>query len=460
MFIHFFCVILILFTFSVSGEVLDLEFLITESIKKSEGVQAEDFRSEKAVYERKSTAMKFFPKTSVELKMLDLSYYPEPKPMMIDVSPVIDVLNESINESSPIPIDFPESLPPVEAPIEMPDHQRQLEVKLIQPVTNLWEIYQGYKAKDLVSEVHKLKATLKKEEVRRTVTGYYHTYNMVGEVLELIKETENQFERYERTAKKFIDSGMSDRQPLLKIKVEQASVAVEKEKYSGLRSVIKSAIALMIERDEKTFEIKSEKPLFVKLNTTPDQLVSRQAESRLEYKLLMKSDEIRDRLDKISLQPLMPQIAFTLGFRKNWDHTYIDPEGLFFIGGVLNWNFGFPTAGIYFDTKAVKAESIAIKLDNIKIKKDMELQARKLHAEISLLEKTIELNTRQIEAAEESLRIEEAKFEKQMTTETELLNTSLILRKARTEKISNLYRHSIAVAQLSSITGVSSGLFR
>ncbi len=449
-----FLIFLFTTTFSISGEILDLEFLISEGIKKSESVRAEDFRREKAAYERKSTAMKFFPGTSVELKMFDLSYYPEPKPMMVDVGPVIDLLDETINESSPIPIDFPESLPPVEVPIEMPDHQRQLELMLVQPVTNLWEIYQGYKAKDLVYEIQGMKVALKKEEVRRNVINYYYTYSMIGEVLELIKETEEQIERYKKTARKFIDSGMSDRQPLLKIKVEQASVAAEKEKYSGLRSVIKSAIALMIEKDERTFEIKEEKPLFARLNLSRDETVLKQAEHRPEYKLLLKSDEIRDRLDKMSLQPLIPQVAFTLGFRKNWDYTYIDPEGVFFIGGVLRWDFGFPTAGSYFDRKAVKAESIAIKLDNIKLKKDMELQARKLHSEIAVLEKTIELNERQIEAAEESLRIEEAKFEKQMTTETDLLNASLMLRKARTERISNLYRHSIAISELSSITGI------
>ncbi len=451
---YIFFVVLILSTFSINGEVLDLEFLIAESIRMSESVRAEDLRREKTAYERKSTAMKFFPKTSVELKMLDLSYYPEPQPMMVDVGPVIDVLDETINESSPIPIDFPETIPPVEVPIEMPSHQRQLELMLVQPVTNLWEIYQGYKAKDLLHEIQKLKVTLKKEEILRTVTAYYYTYNMAGEVLELLKETESQLDRYKRTAKSFIDSGMSDRRPLLKIKVEQASVAAEKEKYFGLKAVIKSAIALMIERDETTFEIKSEKPLFVKLNTSPGELVARQTEQRPEYKLLVKSDGIRDRLDKMSLQPLIPQVAFTLGFRKNWDYTYIDPEGVFFIGGVLSWDFGFSAAGNYFNTRAVKVESIATKLDNIKLQKDMQLQARKLHSEIAVLEKTIELNERQIEAAEESLRIEEAKFEKQMTTETELLNSSLMLRKAKTEKISNLYKHSIAVIELSSITGI------
>ncbi|HNW82068.1 MAG TPA: TolC family protein [bacterium] len=440
--------------FSLSAEVLDLETLLTESVKNSETVKAQISKEKVAVNDRKKVAMNFFPKTSVEVKLLELVYTSDPEPIKIDISGLMPLLEGSINQSSPIQIDLPDTVPPIEKTLEMPDHQRTLDLTLIQPVTQLWEIYQGYKARDLKAGIEKLKTELSSEKIKREVRGYYYTYSMLGEVLKLIEESEHQLDRYEVTATSYYNSGLIDLRPVNKIKVERAALAIEKEKYVGARSVIKTAISLIIERDENSFEIKSEPPVFNKIVSDSSMLAEEQKNTRIEMKMIKKNDEIRGRLDKVAVQSFIPQLGFTLGFKQNWDPTVVSPEGIFFVGGVLKWDFGIETAKSYFDYQMVKAESVATKLDNARLIKDMTLQIKKLHSDISVLEKTIELNQVKIESATENLRIEEGKYEKQMTTETDLLNASLMVRIAKTEEISSLYRHMMAMLELSGITSL------
>ncbi|HRZ80123.1 MAG TPA: TolC family protein, partial [bacterium] len=341
--------ITLFFAFSAGAEVLDLDTVIDESIRNSETVKAQLSKEKVAENDRKKVAMNFFPKTSVEVRLLELVYTEDPEPITIDISGLMPLLEGSINQSSPIQIDLPDTVPPIEKELELPDHQRTLDLTLVQPVTQLWEIYNGYKARDLKADIEKLKTELSKEKIKREVRKFYHTYNMLSQVLKLIDESEKQLDRYEIMAASFYDNGLADSRALNKIKVERAALAIEKEKYTGSMSVIKTAISLMTGRDEKSFEIKEELPVLNKIAKDPDIIADMQKETRIEMKMIERNDKIRGRLDNIAVQSFIPQIGFTMGFKQNWDPTVVNPEGIFFVGGVFKWDFGIETAKSVFD---------------------------------------------------------------------------------------------------------------
>jgi len=423
----------LLFCITVSGEKLNLEQLIAESVKNSEKVKIQSARFDKSVNERKSVAMNFLPKTKIDIKLLELKYAPEPDPLTLDIAPLMGLM---------------------EVPLEVPQHQRKLDVTLVQPLSQLWGIYHGYKARQLTSEIQKMKMELTKNQIEIQVTEYFLTYNMINDVLELLDETDKQLNRYVFTTESFIEKGLTDKRGLLKIKIEKAKVAKEREKYEGLQSIIKTALSYLIERDEKTFEIDAFEPKITEIDKDISYIVDAQKKTRMEFKLLGKSDEIRDHVDKRSYQQFVPQIAFTMGFKKDWDYTVINPEGVFFVGGVLSWGFGVDTAQAFFDYKSVKAESVVTKLKNIKLRKDMALQIRKMFVDIKVLEKTILIDQSQVDCAKENIRIEEEKYKNQMTSETDLLSAVLNLKKAETSKISNKYQHEIILKKIILTSGI------
>ncbi len=446
------CLLTIL-VFGLNAEELGIDEIISIAIENSEAIKAEDTKSGKDEYERKAVVMRFFPTISHEAKLLKLEYFPEPEKLTVDLSPVVGMLEQSINSSLPINIDLPDQLPPMEIDLGVPTHQRTLDLTLVQPLTPLCGIYQGYKALELKSEISKLKSELTKDKIKLEIVKVYNSYNMLSDILKLLDESFEQLERYEKNAEKFHKAGLIDETALYKIKVERAALEVEKEKYMGNQSVIKAALAMFMNREENSFEIKYDKPEFREITKSEDEIIEAQASNRTEMLMLNKKTEIQERLNKQAIQKFIPQVGLTFGFKKNWDSTLINPEGIMFFGAVARWEFGFDTARQYFEYQAVKASSVSTELENIKLKKDMTLQVKKLMADIKVLEKAIEQNKTQIEAAEVTRKIQEAKYEKQMTTETELLNSQLMVKKSKTEEIANLYKYKTALDELAIITG-------
>lgn len=444
---------LFVISLNLTAEELGIDEIISIAIENSEAIKAEDSKSGKDKYEKKAVFMRFFPTISLEVKLLKLEYFPKPDELTVDLSPMMGLLEQSINSSSPIPIDLPDQLPPLKKDLGFPDYQRTLDLTLVQPLTPLWGIYQGYKALELKSEISKLKSELTKDKIKLEIVKIYNSYNMLSDILKLLDESFEQLDRYEKNAEKFHKAGLIDETALYKIKVERAALEVEKEKYLGNQSVIKAALAMFMNRDEESFEIKYDKPEFREITKSEDEIIEAQANNRTEMLMLNKNSEIQERLNKQAIQKFIPQVAFTFGFKKNWDYTLINPEGVLFFGAVARWEFGFDTARQYYEYQAVKASSVSTELENIKLKKDMTLQVKKLMADIKVIEKALEQNKTQIESAEVTRKIQEAKYEKQMTTETELLNAQLMVQKSKTEEIANLYKYKTALDELAIITG-------
>jgi outer membrane protein TolC len=445
--------LLLTISLNLTAEELGIDEIISIAIENSEAIKAEDTKSGKDEYEKKAVFMRFFPTISLEAKLLKLEYFPEPDKLTVDLSETVQQLGEAINASSPIPINLPTELPPKEIDLGVPTHQRTLDLTVVQPLTPLWGIYHGYKALELKSEITKLKSELTKDKIKLEIVKIYNSYNMLSDILKLLDESFEQLDRYEKNAEKFHKAGLIDETALYKIKVERAALEVEKEKYLGNQSVIKAALAMFMNRDEESFEVKYDKPEFREITKSEDEIIEAQASNRTEMHMLDKNTEIQEHLNKRAIQNFIPQVGLTFGFKKNWDSTLINPEGVMFFGAVARWEFGFDTARQYYEYQAVKASSVSTELTNIKLKKDMTLQVKKLMADIKVLEKALEQNKTQIESAEVTRKIQEAKYEKQMTTETELLNAQLMVKKSKTEEIANLYKYKIALDELAIITG-------
>ena len=445
--------LLLAISLNLTAEELGIDEIISIAIENSEAIKAEDSKSGKDEYEKKAVFMRFFPTISLEAKLLKLEYFPEPEKLTVDLSDTVKELGEAINSSIPIQIDLPTELPPKEIDLGVPTHQRTLDLTVVQPLTPLWGIYHGYKALELKSEISKLKSELTKDKIKLEIVKIYNSYNMLSDILKLLDESFEQLDRYEKNAEKFHKAGLIDETALYKIKVERAALEVEKEKYLGNQSVIKAALAMFMNRDEESFEVKYDKPEFREITKSEDEIIEAQASNRTEMHMLDKNNEIQEHLNKRAIQNFIPQVGLTFGFKKNWDSTLINPEGVMFFGAVARWEFGFDTARQYYEYQAVKASSVSTELTNIKLKKDMTLQVKKLMADIKVLEKALEQNKTQIESAEVTRKIQEAKYEKQMTTETELLNAQLMVKKSKTEEIANLYKYKTALDELAIITG-------
>ena len=180
-------------------------------------------------------------------------------------------------------------------------------------------------------------------------------------------------------------------------------------------------------------------------------------DNRLEYKLLEKSENVYEYSEMMAAQPLIPTLALVAGYKKNWDAGGSSPENTLFIGGTLSWSIGFDWGKTAFDIKQSKHKKVQTRLENAATKKQLSLQLTQLENDVEIKAMAIEISKREIESAEENLRIEEDKYKAKMTTETDLLNASISLRSAKLGLLTALYEHEVALHTLAITIGTEYG---
>ena len=277
---------------------------------------------------------------------------------------------------------------------------------------------------------------------------------MVERLGTLLSETVKQLDLYQKQAQNFVDAGMTDKRAVLKVKLEKAKIDKEIQNVEGSKLLLRRALALLMNRTMESFELSYGEADFVAANAEIETLFGMQEKNRAELKMLEKLELINDNLTDIAIQPFIPMIALTGGYKHNFDASSMSPEGTFFVGGVLSWEFGFDTMKQYNSFQKVRSEKVKTKLANIDARKQMRLQVTQLYTDLMVKEKEIGIAQASIEAAAENLRIEESKYQEKMTTETDLLAASLQERQAKTSYITAVFQYKIALRKLAGTIGV------
>lgn len=429
----FFRVIMVLAVFVsvLHAETIDLDMCISEALEKSDSIKGRKSSVEALSYDAKSTYYNFFPTVDISYKYMKLEYYNKPDPIVLPISD-----------------------PPVQFGFPLPEWQNSFEISAVQPITSLWAINRGYSAKKLATEIERMRLTLDSNQLRTKIVELYNSYQLLDEVSKLLDDTTVFLKRYKDTANNFVTEGMSDKRAVLKIDIELERVAKEKQNAEGQKAVIKTAIALFIDRDEESFTLISGNRRYSVISKSYQDLVDIQKNNRPEIKMLKNADEISEMISQASLSPFLPTVALALGYKNDFEATSLSPEGTFYFGGVISWDIGSDFISNYYTYKKSRADKIRTKFDGEASKKQMLVQLKSVYSDILVRESEIVLSGKEIIEAEENLRIEENKYNEKMTTETDLLNALLNLKKANTSLISAYYNHKTALHSMANMLGV------
>ncbi len=414
-------------------EALTLEQCIAITLRESEALRSSAASEEASRFDADVTFWNFFPTTSINVNYLKL--YFEPEPETIEMPSIPGILDLS-------------------SAFEIPRWARSLDITIAQPITPLWSVWKGHDAKQLAADIAAFKRQANSAQIAAKTAEYFYSYLMLDRLEGLITDTEKQLERYAAQAQNFVDAGLTDRRAVLKVSIEQARLAKEKEQVRGNKALVRRALALFMNRPEESFSLDYHEADFVPLALGKTELGKLQDEHRPEIRMLERLDRIAGDLADIAIQPLVPTLALTGGYKHNFDSSLVSPEGTFFVGAVLSWNFGFDTLKNIAGYRKARSEKTATLLANIDARKQMDLQLSLLHTELLVKEKEIAIAQASIEAATENLRIEEAKYQEKMTTETDLLAANLQERQAKTSYITAIFQYKSALWKLAAVIGV------
>lgn len=420
----------------MAQERLTLDQCIAESLKESELLRSADASFEAAQYDADSTFWSFFPTATVSANYLKLYFEPEPEEIVMPVIPGMSDLSSAF---------------------AIPEWSRTVDITVSQPVTPLWSVWKGHDAQKLAADIEKLKKSSTADQIAVKSAEYFYSYLMVERLGGLLSETVKQLDLYEKQAQNFVDAGMTDKRAVLKVKLEKAKIDKEIQNVEGSKLLLRRALALLMNRTMESFELSNSEPDLVTAQADIDALFAMQEKNRAELKMLEKLELINDSLTDLAIQPFIPMIALTGGYKHNFDASSMSPEGTFFVGGVLSWEFGFDTMKQYNSFQKARSEKVKTKLANIDARKQMRLQVTQLYTDLMVKEKEIGIAQASIEAATENLRIEESKYQEKMTTETDLLAASLQERQAKTSYITAVFQYKIALRKLAGTIGVPVG---
>ena len=423
--------ILVMFAcFSAAAETFSLEECIERSLKESEKIKAMQESEEAAKSGKDGTVFSFLPTATLDAGIQWMKYKPEQGEM--------NVAGMSI-------------------PVSFPDKSRTLGITVVQPITPLWSVSYGYKSLETAEDIAKLQRELSEDQLKLEVMNLFYNYQLLNESMEILNETKEQLQKYYEQAKNFYDAGVVDKRSVLKIEIEMTRLEQQIQTVIGNTNLIKKNIGILINAPADSFELKKKEVSENNLSADNSQLEKIMLDNRLEYKLLEKSENVYEYSEMMSAQPLIPTLALVAGYKKNWDAGGSSPENTLFIGGQLSWSIGFDWGKTAFDIKQSKHKKVQTRLENAATRKQLSLQLTQLENDVEIKAMAIEISKREIESAEENLRIEEDKYKAKMTTETDLLNASVSLRSAKLGLLTALYEHEVALHTLAITIGTEYG---
>ena len=423
--------ILVMFAcFSAAAETFSLEECIERSLKESEKIKAMQESEEAAKSGKNGTVFSFLPTATLDAGVQWMKYKPEQGEM--------NVAGMSI-------------------PVSFPDKSRTLGITVVQPITPLWSVSYGYKSLETAEDIAKLQRELSEDQLKLEVMNLFYNYQLLSESMEILNETKEQLQKYYEQAKNFYDAGVVDKRSVLKIEIEMTRLEQQIQTVVGNTNLIKKNIGILINVPADSFELKKKEVTENNLSADNTQLEKIMLDNRLEYKLLEKSESVYEYSEMMAAQPLIPTLALVAGYKKNWDAGGSSPENTLFIGGQLSWSIGFDWGKTAFDIKQSKHKKVQTRLENAATRKQLSLQLTQLENDVEIKAMAIEISKREIESAEENLRIEEDKYKAKMTTETDLLNASISLRSAKLGLLTALYEHEVALHTLAITIGTEYG---
>ena len=427
--------VLILFAcFYAAAETLSLEECIDRTLKESDKIKAMQESEEAAKSGKDGTVFSFLPTATLDVA---LNWMPKYNPE--GVTGIDPTTGQQYTKP-------------------YPEKKRTLGITVVQPITPLWSVSYGYKSLETAEDVAKIQRELSEDQLKLEVMNLFYNYQLLNESMEILNETKEQLQKYYEQAKNFYDAGVVDKRSVLKIEIEMAKLEQQMQTVKGNTNLIKKNMAILINVPMNSFELEKTEVSEKTLSADNSQLEKIMLDNRLEYKLMEKSEKVYEYSEMISAQPLIPTIALVAGYQKNWDGPASQqPEDTVFLGGQLSWNIGFDWGKTAFDIKQSKHKKVQTKLENAATKKQLSLQLTQLENDVEIKAIAIEISKREIESAEENLRIEEDKYKAKMTTETDLLAASVSLRSAKLGLLTAMYEHEVALHTLAITIGAEYG---
>ena len=306
-------------------------------------------------------------------------------------------------------------IPPLS--MEMLKKGKTAGVTLVQPVFMGGRIVNGNKLANIGKQVSEYQLSLTKDQVEASVNQYYWQIVALKEKLRTLETLETQLKGIYKDVKAAVDAGLTTRNDLLRVELQQQDIMANRLKVENGLSVTKMLLCQLIGVDKSEFDIAFDD--FPSAVSPLDYYVAPETglENRAESKLLDKSVEAAKLQLRMKRGENLPSVGVGVGYIY---HDLMEKDTDF---GMIFASVSVPISSWWGGSHAIKRE---------KIKKQQAENTRQDSREMMLVE--IEVKWNDLQEAYQQVLLSEKSIES--STENLRLNNDYY--KAGTVSLSDL----------------------
>ncbi|MDR1417480.1 MAG: TolC family protein, partial [Prevotellaceae bacterium] len=325
----------------------------------------------------------------------------------------------------------------------------------MQPIFAGGQIIDGNRLAKAGLEASKLQRQMTENEVLLATERYFWQLVSMKEKIVTIKNAEALLDRAYRDVSIAVDAGLTTRNDLLRVELEQNRLESGKLKAENGLQIIKMALAQHIGLETDTFDI--EMPADIESIALPvgADLRACPVEHRPEYKLLEKSVDVARLQRDMEIGKYLPTIAIGAGY--SWVKVDLGLQTK------MNKNVGLAFASVsvpisewWGGSHAIKRKKIELmKAENIKQEKSdlLSLQMRQIRNELNEAYRQTLLAGKAISSAEENLKISHDNFNAGITILSDLLDAQNLLQQSRDQYTEATTEYFVKLAEYRQVTG-------
>jgi outer membrane protein TolC len=326
-------------------------------------------------------------------------------------------------------------------------------VSIIQPLTQLWSIYDQYRVQDLGVDVASIKRQVTRREVAFQVAQGYYRLLEAQRLAEVAQSSVVQLEGQQREAQSLFDNGVIGKNDLLR-----AALALASARQRAIQmncNVVLARGQLDVLLGQPAGALFEPVPFTGEPPPVDDPSVEsaegRASAQRLEVREIDRSIQQADHGVAAAKKRLLPQVN-AIGNYTHFVGSQFQQEDAAYVGLFASWDvwdWGTTTSGIASANARLDQARIARR----KIDDQIRLEARQAFVNAATARDALGVARTAVSQAEENFRIVTKKFENAAATSFDVVDAESLLTQARGQVEQALYDFLIARTALQRATG-------
>lgn len=332
-------------------------------------------------------------------------------------------------------------------------HTRQLRATVMQPLTSLYGIDQGWRAAKALERAAEASRDGVSADVSLEVVEAWFSAAEVSRLQVVAAEALEALEAHQARATAFYDAGLIGRNELMQLEVALSELRLDHARAVVGVALTRRHLALVTGTEQRSLvptevDIDSLPPLGLGANALRGQAVNVPEVRILEA----QADAALANRNRLHAERI-PQIAAIASYEQNWGLGSLAIPESWFVGFGMEWEL-WAWGRKHFDAQQAAAQAAQAQAGLEALRDGMTLQAEAMLAEAELALQAREARAVSTAQAAENLRIVRAKFEAHTATATDLLEAETLHTKAATDGIVAAFDYLVAIARLQHALGL------